>query len=97
MSQKKKRRRRSQWERETVGQKVRGQMVKKAWAKGLSAGGSDGCMGSRQSGKLIVRTWVGLLMGERGRKWTMEVQRVKVKLGVRPVRIPANNLINSAV
>lgn len=87
----------SQWERETVGQKVRGQMVKKAWAKGLLAVGSDGCMGSRQSGKLIVGTWVGLLMGERGRKWTMEVHRVKGKLGVRPARIPANKVINSSV
>lgn len=49
---------------------------KKGLGKGLLAVGSDGCMGSRQSAKLIEGTWVGLLMGERARKWTMEVQWV---------------------
>lgn len=37
-------------------------------------------MGSRQSAKLMEGTWVGLLMGEKGRMWTTEVQRVKVEL-----------------
>lgn len=37
-------------------------------------------MGSRQSAKLMEGTWVGLLMGAKGRMWTTEVQRVKVEL-----------------
>lgn len=80
---------RSQWERETVGQKVKGQMAKKAWAKAFLAVGSDGCMASRQSAKLIEGTWVGLLMGERGRKWTTEW----VKVNLSTLRILVNTLI----
>lgn len=39
--------------------------------------GSDGCMGSGQSAKVIEGTWVGLLTGARGSKWTTEVQNIK--------------------
>lgn len=78
-----------------MGQKVKGQMAKKkknGLGKGLLAGGSDGCMGSRQSAKLIEGAWVGLLVGERGRKWTTVVQWVKV--AVSTLRIPRNSTSN---
>lgn len=46
-------------------------------------------MGSGQSAKQIEGTWVGLLMGARGRKWTTEVQSIKKLQANKVFKLPA--------